>query len=373
MTRKELGDAIGLTEDWVKKFEEGRRQSDPRISTLRSISKAFRVSLADILNDEPVTQSDEEIHDTAVLRAVLLAPATGPTRGADLDALRRECEYGFASFQAGSYGTLLATVPRMIKTAKALPDDPASARAAYRVHHLAANTLMKFEGGTAAWHAAEQAVKYATASQDPIAIALAAQALTYAMINIREARAGMTTAISYADQLEGVLSDGSVPGSSALGMLWLKGAVAAAACGEPDSACEMLDLARRCADLVPAGANYHSTGFDQLNVRLYQVSVDVALDNFAPAANAADQLGFEALRALPRERRTHHLIETAQTYTRLRRTDDALAALLHAEGDNPSEIHRRPAARKVIRDLLHAPGPAPARLRELAARARIEP
>lgn len=58
---------------------------------------------------------------------------------------------------SGHYTALLGTLPSLINTAKALPDDPASGRAAYRAHHLAATTLMKYEGGTAAWHAAERA------------------------------------------------------------------------------------------------------------------------------------------------------------------------------------------------------------------------
>lgn len=374
MTRKQLGEAIELTEDWVKKFEEGRRQADPRISTIRAVSKALGVSLAVLLDDEPLhpIENENENTDTALLRAVLFAPMSGPRRRGDLDAIWRECEHGFASYQAGRYGTLLDTLPAVITTTRAMPDDPASARAAYRAHHLASITLMKYEGGTAAWHAAERAVDYALTSQDPVVTALAAQALTYTMTTIDEARTGMNNAIDYAQQLEGALSDGSVPASTAFGMLWLKGAVAAAECKDTDTAREMLERAEQCAKHVPLGTNYLSTGFDQLNVALYQASIEAALGRYAPAAEAADRIGQKALSALPRERRTHHLIETADTYTRLRRTDDALSALLQAEQDNPREIHKRPAAREVIKQLLLATGPVPERLAALATRAGIQ-
>jgi transcriptional regulator with XRE-family HTH domain len=372
MTRKQLGEAIGLTEDWVKKFEEGRRQADPRISTLRAIASALGVTLNDLLEEEPVHQTDDENTDTALLRAVLLAPMAGPTRRADLDEIWRECTHGFASYQAGRYGSLLDTLPAMIAKTRAMPDDPASARAAYRAHHLAAITLMKYEGGTAAWHAAERALDYATTSQDPIVKALAAQVLAYTMTTINEARTGMNSAINHAQELEGPLSDGSVPASTALGMLYLKGAVAAAECKDAESASEMLMLAERCAENVPVGTNFLSTGFDQLNVLLYRASIEAALARYAPAASAADQIGQDALRLLPRERRTHHLIETADTYTRLRRSDDALSALLQAEHDNPREIYKRPAAREVIKRLLLVPGPVPERLEALAQRAGVK-
>jgi transcriptional regulator with XRE-family HTH domain len=372
MTRGQLGFATGLTAAAVKKIEEGLRQADPRVSTLRSFAKALGVSLAYLLDDEPTDQTEDENTDTALLRAVLLAPMTGPKRRGDLDAIWRACDHGFISYQAGGYGTLLDTLPKMITTTRAMPDDPASARAAYRTHHLAAITLMKYEGGTAAWHAAERAVDFAKTSQDPVVTALAAQALTYTMTTIGEARTGAATAVDYGEQLEAELSDESVPASTALGMLWLKGAVAAAECKDAETAKDMLVRAERCAEHVPIGTNYLATGFDPLNVLLYRASIEASLDRYAPAADAADQISRDVLLMLPRERRTHHLIETAETYTKLRRTEDALSALLQAEQDNPREIYKRPAARKAIEQLLHAPGPVPERLGALAQRAGVK-
>jgi transcriptional regulator with XRE-family HTH domain len=375
MTRDDLAAVLGLSAQWVKKFENGDRQADPRISVLQAIAKTLGVPLSSLLEDEgdAPPQAHAEDADTAMLRAVLLAPSTAATRRGDLGQIWQQCEYGFASFQAGRYGALLGLLPNLVTTCRALPDDPASARCAYRAHHLAAITLMKFEGGTAAWYAGERALALATVSQDPVAIALAAQAMTYTMTTIGAAEIGMDTAVNYARQLEDALSDGSVPGASALGMLWLKGAVAAAEHRDSAAAHDMLEQARRCAEHVPIGANFMSTGFDALNVQLYQVSIDAAFSRYAPAASGADLIGQDALRTLPRERRTHHLIEAATTYTKLGRDQDALTAMLRAEADNPQELRNRPAARDAIKQMLAAPGPVSQRLRLLAQRSGIEP
>ncbi|HTJ72670.1 MAG TPA: helix-turn-helix transcriptional regulator [Actinospica sp.] len=374
MSREDLAAALGLSTETVKKLEQGDRQADPRISLLKAIGEVFHVEITSLLEDDdaPATDAEADAAEVALLRAVLLAPTPAATRHADPATIWRAAEHGFAGFQAGHYNRLLRQLPDLIKTARAMPDEPASARGAYRAHHLAATTLMKYGGGPAAWHAAEKAVSYAKTSRDPIAIALAAQTLVYTMTTIGAAEPGLETALTYTRQLEDDLTSRSAPASTALGMLWLKGAIAAAESGAFREAQDMLKRARRCGENVPPGANLFSTGFDQVNVLLYQISIDKSLSRYGPAADGADSLRPAALAALPRERRTHHLIEAADTYSRLRRTDDALAALLHAEHDNPREIRTRPAARQTIKTLLRAPGPIPDRLLALAIRADVK-
>jgi transcriptional regulator with XRE-family HTH domain len=374
MTRENLAVALDLSVQAVKKLEQGDRQSDPRVSLLRAIADVFTIEIASLLEDETATptEADADEADLSLLRAVLLAPTTAVLEHADPAAIWREAEHGFAAFQAGHYGRLLRQLPDLIKTTRAMPDNPASARSAYRAHHLAATTLMKYGGGPAAWHAAEGAVNYAKTSGDPIATALAAQALVYSMTTIGAAEPGLQTALTHTQQLEDALSDHTAPASTALGMLWLKGAIAAAESEATGEALDMLNRAKQCAQHVPAGANHFSTGFDELNVLLYQISIDRSLHRYGTAATGADTIHRDALATLPRERRTHHLIETADTYTRVRRTDDALAALLQAEQENPREIRSRPAPRQTIRTLLHTPGPIPDRLLALAQRADVK-
>lgn len=373
LTQQQLADALGMSLAWVKKFEAGDLQADPRISTLKRIAEVLGVPISLLLEeDEPATAPHDSAGDTAVLRAVLLAPQTEPKRHGDLEAIWRRCEHGFSAFQAGDYGALLNLLPDLVTVSRTLPDDPASARCAYRVHHLASVALMKYDGGAAAWHAGQRALDLAKASGGPVVTALAAQAMVYTMTSIGEASIGMDHAVSYAEELAPALSDGSIPGSTALGMLWLKAAVAAAACNEARSAEDMLAHAKRCAQHVPLSTNFLMTGFDQANVWLYQVSINAALARYGPAANGADQLSDRVLASVPRERRTHHRIEAAATYAVLNRVEDALEALLKAEDDNPQELRSRPAAREVITSLTEKPGPVPDRLRELARRTGIK-
>jgi hypothetical protein len=80
-----------------------------------------------------------------------------------------------------------------------------------------------------------------------------------------------------------------------------------------------------------------------------------------------------ALAALPRERRTHHLIDTADSALAAGHTSLALEMLLRAEQTSPQEARSLPAARAVIAGLARARrGPTgQSELRELARRAGV--
>lgn len=358
------------SEVWVRKLEAGDRQSDPRISVLEEIAEILSVPLVRLLADQtpaahPSTDHEDE---TAVLRAVLLAPRREDGPPSDSTAVIRQAAWGFDAFQAGHYVSLLHTLPDMVTAARALPDTPSGTRAAYRVHHLAATVLMKYRGGAAAWHSAQRALDLAQESGDPVAIALAAQVVVYTMVSIDEAPTGAQTAALYGNELHAPLTTLGIDGHTALGMLWLKAAVAAAESGDECSARDALAHSRTMAEHVPLGANRWKTGYDALNVQLHTVSIERQLARYGAAARQAEAIPNHTLATLPRERRAHHRIEHAHTLAALRRDDEALATLLAAETDSPQEVRTRPAARTLVQDLLRRHPIAPAALRDLAAR-----
>ena len=363
------------SEVWVRKLEAGDRQADPRISVLEQIAQILQIPLVRLLADEPPAPTTQKVaghsDETALLRAVLLTPRSAPGPPSDPHRVLREAVWGFDAFQSGHYAGLLRALPDLVTTAHSLPDTPSGTRAGYRVHHLAATVLMKYGGGAAAWHAAERALDLARASGDPVATALAAQVVVYTMVSIGEAPTAAHTAAVYGDQLDTALSALGVDGYTALGMLWLKAAVAAAEAGDAQQAHAALGRASELADRVPLGANRWKTGFDALNVQLHAISIERQLLRYGTAARQAERIPDRALAGLPRERRAHHRIECAQTLALLRRDDDALATLLKAEADSPQEVHNRPAARALIQQLLGRHPVTPAALRELAARTAL--
>jgi transcriptional regulator with XRE-family HTH domain len=362
------------SEVWVRKLEAGERQADPRISVLEELARILDVSLAQLLSDDAPTsiQPADSEDDPALLRAVLLAPHRPTATVSDPSRVLRQAAWGFDAFQSGHYINLLHAMPDLVVAARALPRTPEGARAAYRVHHLAATVLMKYGGGAAAWHAADRAVDFARASGDPVAVALAAQIITYTLISIGEAATGLETVELFIEELAKPLSALDHDGYTALGMLWLKGAVAAAEIGDARTAQTMLSHAAAAAEHVPLGANRWRTGYDALNVRLHIASVEHQLGHYGEAARAAESIPGSALVSLPRERRAHHKIEYAEALAALSRIEDALSALLAAEADSPQEVHTRPAALALITKLLaqHV-GRPPSKLSDLAARSGL--
>jgi hypothetical protein len=150
-------------------------------------------------------------------------------------------------------------------------------------------------------------------------------------------------------------------------------AIAAAAAGDPSQARDMIALARRSAGHVRADANVRRAGFNATNVLLYEASAAAVLGDHPAALAAAARIHPAALAALPRERRTHHLIDTADSALAAGHTSLALEMLLRAEQTSPQEVRSLPAAQAVIAGLaLARRGPAgQSELRELARRAGV--
>jgi hypothetical protein len=156
-------------------------------------------------------------------------------------------------------------------------------------------------------------------------------------------------------------------------MIQLKAAVAAAEAGDPRLTRDMIAAARTSAGHVRVDANARRTGFNPTNVLLYEASALGQLGDHAGAMSAAARIHPAAFCALPRERRTHHLIETANAALAAGHAGMALELLVQAEQISQQEVRTLPAARAVITGLVHARrGPAgQSELRELARRAGV--
>jgi hypothetical protein len=84
---------------------------------------------------------------------------------------------------------------------------------------------------------------------------------------------------------------------------------------------------------------------------LYEAAAAAVLGDHPAALAAAARIHPAALAALPRERRTHHLIDTADSALAAGHTSLALEMLLRAEQTSPQEVRSLPAARAVIAGL----------------------
>jgi transcriptional regulator with XRE-family HTH domain len=377
LTQQQFADALGRGLPWVKKFEGGDRQVDPRVSLLIQMADVLDVPLDVLLGKEPdpTDQLAEDARVSAVRSALLIPVQYDYEQGAG--ALSKQVLYGYDAYQASDYSSLGRVLPRLITDARAAVNaasgDPQAVHALAETCHLTAITLMKFGDASTAWLAGDRALSMAETLNDPVTVALCAQALTWAAAGVGQAKAGVAVAQAVLDNYGSELAKQGEEGWTAIGMMHLKAAVAAADASDPSLTRDMIAAARTAAAHVRVDANVRRTGFNVTNVLLYEASVLGQLGDHAGALSAAERIHPKAFAALPRERRTHHLVETANAALATGRTSMALELLLRAEHVSPQEVRSLPASREVITGLVHARrGPAgQTELRELARRAGV--
>lgn len=369
LTQQQLADRLGKSLIWVKKLEAGELQSDPRLSLLRKLAAALSVPLPALM-DNGVSDVEPSVEN---VRAALLAPTPLQDPGA-LD-VSRETAYGYHAFKSGRWQDVVALLPRLIDVARAAEGgtgDPHALRALADVCHLAAITLTKVGDAAGGWAAGNEAVVRAETAGDPVDIALSAQSAIYAATAAGLPGVGLGLAHRIIDSFGTELTRCGEDGASALGMLYLKGAYAAAGLADPDAAAVMIDHGYRIAGTVAPDADHRLTGFNITNVLIYEASILGDLGQYDQALDVATCIAPAAFAAQTRERRIHHLVDTARSAQRAGRPDSALRFLLQAERDDPQNIRTWGMSRGVISALLGGRQPADGRsLHALAARAGL--
>jgi hypothetical protein len=121
------------------------------------------------------------------------------------------------------------------------------------------------------------------------------------------------------------------------------------------------DAAARLPAGIPAGEN----PFGPTNVTIYKIAIYTVIGETGTALTQADRINVREL-ATP-ERRGRYLIDTARAWLRHGAYDRACQAVLAAEHHAPQDV-RRPSVRDLVGQLLYAPVPTPAGLRDLAVR-----
>lgn len=367
MTQSQLADALGMSLPWVKSFEGGTLQSDPRFSLLKSLAKVLAVPMSALVDDEPV--SDAPASDD--VRAALLTPS--PRRDPGLD-VGHQTTYGYLAFHAGRWADVIALLPRLINAARAeaVAGDPRALTLLADVCHLAAVTLTTLGDAVGGWAAGHEGVLRAEAAGLPVELALTAQSAVYAATASGRPDVGVQLAQGIIDRYGAVLRAQGDDGVSALGMVYLKAAYAAATLPDAELAMLMLDHGRALAALVAPDANHRLSTFNGTNVAFYEASILGDLGLYDQALEAAVRIDPRGFAAMPRERRIHHLVDTARSAQRAGAPDTALRLLLDAEREDPATVRSWGLARAVVADLATDRPPADGRgLRGLALRAGV--
>lgn len=353
MTQQQLADGLLKSLPWVKSFEAGGVQADPNFSLLKELATVLRVPLHVLIGEDDLPGASA-IDD---VRAALLAPASQTDPSAPVD-IAREASYGHLAFQAGAWQDVVARLPRLIDAARAAEagsGDPRALRQLANVCHLAAITLTKLGDTAGGWAAGDEAVMRAEGSGDAMEIALSAQSAIYAATAAERADVGIDLTHHVIDTVGAELAGSGEAGVSALGIVYLKGAYAAAAAGNADAAAAMIEAGRRAAATLAPDANHMLTSFNGTNVLIYEASILGDLGEYDRALHVVTQISPTAFAGLSRERRIHHLVDTARSAQGAGRADSALSLLLQAERDDPQNVRSWSLSRAVIIALLTAP------------------
>lgn len=362
LTQGVLAHLVGRSEDWLSKIERGQRELH-NLDLLVEIAKHLRVTVGDLLG-QPVLMEDENDSrgdDIPAVRDALMAPRRlsrvlyGPDASPQVKAssVRVFAEQGWADFQRGRLGKVVAALPGLIRSAQALEDrDGPSGQSQWaisaRIHHLAASTLSKIGEADLAWLAAERAMHAADQSDDPLVLASAARAGTHALLASGRHDDAMDLGLTAARYLSANMEEDDPAALSLLGMLYLRTAAASARHDDRATTRELLDLAAAAAARLGEDANHWFTSFGSTNVELHRLSTALDLGDLAYVVEHAPGVSAEHM---PLERAVTSDVDTAYAQSLLARDEDALRVLLGAEARAPQLVRHSTRARETVRAL----------------------
>ena len=270
--------------------------------------------------------------------------------------LQRQTLLAKRLYQACEYERLGAHLPLLLAglTAAQLEADGKRVtqihEAGAAAYHVVASLLLKSGEHPLALLAAERSTHHACASSDPVIIAASARIMVHALASNGHTTHAVVVAQRAAQQLE--CDDGlnSPDAASVYGALVLRAAVAAARLDDRDTASILLDEGERAAARLGHDGNHQWTGFGPSNVLLHRVNVSLTLGDAGTAINLARKINLGRVQIT--ERKVSLYLDVAQAYARWGRHAQALTALHTAYSIAPQEVRTRPAARRIVSDLI---------------------
>ncbi|MFE9194114.1 helix-turn-helix domain-containing protein [Micromonospora sp. NPDC007208] len=384
MTQQQFADRLGKSKSWVDKVERGVRRLE-RVSNLREVAETLRIDVEVLLAARPVRPTPVTAGVDAVRTALARYHLPGADRPPLVDELRARLEHAEQSYRHARYPALLALLPGLLDAVReAHAARPGAADVLLvSVYGLIALVLVKVDQGELAWLAADRGMTVALATHDPQLAAVATVSLSQALRSRGRRRSALDAALVAADRIG--THDGS-PASALRGTLLLQAALAAAGGGDERLARQALDQAAEIARDAGrgdgdggagsggagcGGAVFGVGGFGQAAVEAARVVADTALGDVTTATARHERLvAGDEWRCLPPEHRAAYLLDVARGYALAGDVYRAGRAVLDAERTARSEVHDRPAVRKLVAVVWRS-ADAPAGLAQLAATLRV--
>ncbi|MFC7590396.1 XRE family transcriptional regulator [Nonomuraea antimicrobica] len=301
----------------------------------------------------PAEAKDLNIENLATALVDYSTPADGPI---DLESLVSAVSTAKRNYQACRYTQVTDALPvllRKLRAACALlhGDDRLRAHAlTAEAYHVTASILLKQEDKGLAWLAADRSAQAAHASQSPLMIGSSSRIITHALMDGGHHRAATDLARDAAERMDADLATPSADDLSIYGSLLLRGAVAAASAGNRHNSAELLDEAAEAGMRLGHEGNHMWTAFGPNNVLCHRANIALRFGDAGTAIDYARQVDLDKLPI--NERKATLLLDTSNAFLMWNQHDKALHILRAAGELAPEEITGRPAALRLVRDIL---------------------
>ncbi len=285
--------------------------------------------------------------------------AVGVSPGAAIrvGSLRTAVAHLHASYQAADYTDVAAGLPSLLTDVDRLhaaspPEDREAALVYVEAYVLAAKLVTKLGDGELATVAADRCVNVAVVTGSQVAVSLAMYQVAAALLRGDRVADAERVVMAMADRADRDLRSDHPALVSAVGALWLLGAVIAARRTDRPEAESRLARSAALADLLGQDANYGFTAFGPTNVAIHRVSVSAELGDARGALEAAANVDASRLPLALASRRAQVHLDLAWANAQRRRDAEATLHLLDAERIAPGAIRFNVITQEMVREML---------------------
>lgn len=363
LSQAALAGLVGRSESWLSQVERGIRSVD-RMTVLLDLARVLQVDVAS-LTGTPWRHAPNGASVGSALDGVRgaftsyeVAFGARPALQTESTAtIRAEAAHLHARYQAADYATVVGGLPSLLTAADRLnasgSANGSEAGLVYvEAYVLAAKLVTKLGDGELATVASDRCVNVAVTTGSQVAVALSMYQVAAALLRGDRLADAERVAITMAERADRDLRSDRPGLVSAVGALWLLGAVIAARRTDRSEAEARLSRANHLAGLLGQDTNHGFTAFGPTNVAIHRVSVAAELGDAGGALTAAADVDPTRLPASLASRRAQVHVDLAWANAQRRRDAEATLHLLDAERIAPGAIRYNVITQEIVREML---------------------
>ncbi|MBF5002414.1 helix-turn-helix transcriptional regulator [Nocardia sp. BSTN01] len=366
VSRGVIAGLVGMSEEWLRDVEKGRRKDVPPLDMLLKIGQALAVrDLTEITGEHellvgvsrraghPVVPAIREAIESVDLTPV--APAVDPTE------LRARVERAWRLWHTSTTpradaGAMLPDLirdgRRALRTLSGQPRRDAAA-ALSGAYALSEQVLAWVADAPLLWLAADRCMSAAEIADDPITLAAA----SWVLGNVWRSTSREEDAYRLTQDAIALLEprlDGDQDAQALWGSCHLHSAITAARLGREGDALRGIDQAMGMARALPAGTAHPWTLFGVENAEISAVSVQVDMRKSGGALEAASVVDPDAIPSV--DRRARMWLELSRAYGQQKDWIGTLGALKTATAVSEESMRCHPLSRNLAAELVDRGG-----------------